>query len=379
MTSWNEMTKNGSHAYIIAEIGKNQIQTEEDRPVSEYLENAKELVRLAYEAGADCVKFQTHWVHDEQLNIDVVSPHFKGSDRYSWVTRNTEATPFEEFWVPIKAYADELGVDFISTPMSRGAAQILERLNIPFWKIGSGDILDFVTLDYIAKTGKPVVISSGMSTLEETEKAVQFLQERNIDLCLLHCISQYPCPPEELNLATIEFFQEKFPNVTVGFSDHSIGYESAVAAAALGAKVVEKHFSLSRDLWGADHKVSMTPEEFKTLVDNIRAMEKDENLKEEWLSKDIVKRGMGDKHKTLGEKEGVFRQYFRKSLVAAQDITAGTVLTEDMVYGMRPQAYADGLPSEQFEIVIGQTVTQDLKKYDPIQDNYLSHSEKKAN
>ncbi len=369
--NWREATHDHTRCYIIAEVGKNQIQTEEDRPVSEYLENAKELVRLAAEAGADCVKFQTHHVDDEQLNINVTSPHFKGSDRYSWVSRNTNATPYDEFWVPLKAYTDSLGVDFISTPMSCGSAKMLEKLDVPFWKIGSGDILDFVTLDYIAQTKKPLIISSGMSTMEEVEKTMAFLQARNVEVALLHCVSQYPCPPEELNLSTIAYFKEKFPNVTVGFSDHSLGYESAVAAVALGAEIVEKHFSLSRDLWGADHKVSMTPEEFKTLVTNIRDMEADQNLREDWLSRDIVKRGLGDKTKTLGDKETVFRGFFRKSLMAAQDIPAGTTVTPDMLYAMRPQEYAGGLPSECYEDVIGKTLKVALKQYDPVKEENL--------
>ena len=142
--------------FIIAEIGKNFIQTESERPVGEYLENAKVLVKAAKDAGAHAVKFQTHNVEDEQLNITVVSPHFKGADRYSWVTRNTNATPLETFWRPLKAYCDEIGIIFHSTPMSRGAAQILQQLDVLFWKVGSGDILDFVLLDYIAKTGKPI-------------------------------------------------------------------------------------------------------------------------------------------------------------------------------------------------------------------------------
>ena len=122
--------------FFIAEIGKNFIQTEEDRPVEEYLENAKKLVDAAVESGADAVKFQTHEVEDEQLNIDIVSPHFKGSDRYSWVTRNTKATPFEEFWKPLKTYCDNKGIIFFSTAMSRKAAEKLDKVGVPFWKVG---------------------------------------------------------------------------------------------------------------------------------------------------------------------------------------------------------------------------------------------------
>lgn len=351
--------------FVIAEIGKNFIQTEEERPVAEYLENAKVLVRAAKKSGADAVKFQTHHVEDEQLNINVVSPHFKGADRYSWVTRNTNATPLDEFWRPLKAYCDEIGIIFHSTPMSRGAAQILQQLEVPFWKVGSGDILDFVLLDYLANTKKPIIISSGMSTLEELDVSMDFLTRRNAEIILLHCVSKYPCPPEELRLGTIDLLRKRY-GVTIGFSDHSIGIDAALGAVALGARVVEKHFSLSRDLWGADHKVSMTPDEMKQLVDGIRAMEQNPALKSDYLEKDIVKRGLGSGEKILQEDEAVFRPYFRKSLMASRDISVGTVLTADDMYAMRPQQFAGGLPSEQYEFVLGKKITQSLRKFDPI-------------
>ncbi len=351
--------------FVSAEIGKNFIQTQEERPISEYLENAKALVRAAQEAGADAVKFQTHNVEDEQLNINVVSPHFKGADRHSWVTRNTNATPLNEFWRPLKAYCDEIGILFHSTPMSRGAAKKLNELGVELWKVGSGDILDFVTLDYLASTGKPIIISSGMSTLAELDKMIDFLKRRSAEVILLHCVSKYPCPPEHLNLGTIEFLQKRY-NIPVGFSDHSIGIDSALAATALGAKVIEKHFSFSRDLWGADHKVSMTPDELTSLVAGIRELDRDPSKKREYLEKDIVKKGMGDGTKVLQDDEAVFRPYFRKSLMSGQDIPAGTLVTADMLYAMRPQAHAGGLPSEQYEEVIGKKVARAVKKYDPI-------------
>ncbi len=351
--------------FIIAEIGKNFIQTQEERSVLEYLENAKALVRAAKDAGADAVKFQTHYVEDEQLNINVVSPHFKGADRYSWVTRNMQATPLNEFWRPLKAYCNEIGIIFHSTPMSRGAAQILQQLDVPFWKVGSGDILDFVLLDYIAKTKKPIIISSGMSTLEELDVTMDFLKRRNADVLLLHCVSKYPCPPEELRLGTMDMLRQRY-GVAIGFSDHSIGIDVALAAAALGAQVIEKHFSFSRDLWGADHKVSMTPDEMKQLVDGVRAIEKNPARKAEYLKKDIVKRGMGTGEKVLQEDEAVFRPYFRKSLMAGRDISAGTVLVPEDMYAMRPQKFAGGLPSEQYESVLGKKTAQPLRKFDPI-------------
>lgn len=356
---------NNGRVFVIAEIGKNFIETEEERPVEEYLENAKRLAKAAKDAGADAVKFQTHTVEDEQLDIHAVSPHFKGKDRYSWVTRNTKATPLENFWKPLKAYCDEIGIVFFSTPMSRGAAKKLLEVGLPIWKVGSGDILDFVTLDYLASTKKPIIISSGMSTLEELDKAVDFLKKRKAELVLLHCVSKYPCPPEDLNLGTISFLGERY-GIPVGFSDHSLGIDSALAAAALGAKVIEKHFSFGRDLWGADHKVSMTPEEFKVMVSGVRSLENSEANRRQYLHGFGNLTDAGREEKILQEGEAVFRPYFRKSLMAAKNLAVGETISADMLYAMRPQAHAGGLPSEEYENVIGRKVKKALKKYDPI-------------
>lgn len=337
--------------FIIAELGKNFIQTEEKKSIEEYLENAKQLIRTAKESDADAVKFQTHVLEDEFLDVDVTSPHFVGSDRKRWIKRNEDATPIE-FWQELKKYCDKLDIIFFSTPMSRKAAEKINGL-VDLWKVGSGDILDFVTLDYMASTKKPIIFSSGMSTLEEIDKTVDFLEKRNVDMVLLHCVSKYPCPPEELNLNTIKFFQERY-EMPIGFSDHSIGYDSAVAATQIGATVIEKHFSLSRDLWGADHKVSMTPEEFKAMVNKVR------NKVEVGLKE------YGEKAKIIQDGEAVFRPLFRKSLMASQDIPTGTEITPEMLFAMRPQKYAGGLPSEEYKNVLGKKTIKELKKYDPI-------------
>lgn len=347
--------------FIIAEIGKNFIQTEEPKSVATYLENAKELVKQAKQAGVDAVKFQTHVLEDEQLDIHVVSEHFKSSDRYTWVKRNMESTPIEEFWKPLKKYCDEIGVTFFSTPMSRGAAKILDQLGVNLWKVGSGDILDFVLLDYIAKTNKPLIISSGMSTLEEINLMVKFLNARNVEFYLLHCVSQYPCPPEELNLGTIEFFQDEF-SVPVGFSDHSIGIDSAIAAVSMGAKIIEKHFSLSREFWGSDHKVSLLPEEMSELVTKIRLLEKGQYT----IDKGIIERSYGKKEKIMDNREAVFRQWFRKSLMAGKNIEKGHALSADDIFAMRPQKFAKGVPSQNYEFVLGKRINRSLKKYEPI-------------
>ena len=343
----------GNRVFIIAEAGKNFIQTREEKTSEEYLANAKELIRLAYEAGADAVKFQTHNLDDEQFETNITSPHFLGSDRYNWIKRNDRAATID-FWKELKAFADELGIIFFSTPMSRGAAVKLEEINVPLWKVGSGDILDFVMLDYLAQTKKPIILSSGMSTLEEVDRAVEFLKKRESKIALLHCVSRYPCPPDELNLKTIEFFKNRY-KAPIGFSDHSIGFETVLAAVELGAVIIEKHFSLSRDLWGADHKVSMTPDEFEQMVKAARKTQASKLT------------NLGSTDKLLQDEEVVFRPIFRKILRASRDLKEGEILEKNDIYAMRPQEDAqDGLPSEDYEKVLGKKLKKDIKKYDPI-------------
>ncbi|OGG48319.1 hypothetical protein A3D66_03065 [Candidatus Kaiserbacteria bacterium RIFCSPHIGHO2_02_FULL_50_9] len=353
----------GEGVFFIAEIGKNFIQTEGEQPVAEYLENAKKLVKAAKEAGADAVKFQTHEVEDEQLNLNIVSPHFKGADRYSWITRNMLASPVDTFWKPLKKYCDEIGILFFSTPMSRKAAIKLKEVGVPFWKVGSGDVQDYVMLDFMIQTGKPVIISSGMVSLSELDEVINYIRSNRVPLVALYCISQYPAPKEYFNLATIEYLAEKYPDVVIGFSDHSLGDEVALAAVKVGAKVIEKHFSFSRDLWGADHKVSMTPEEFKEMVEKVRSG-KYQNVDE--------KPYYGRKDKELEGAENKFRPYFNKSLMVGKDIPTGTVLTREMIFAMRPKMYAKGLPAQEFPRVLGRKTTKALKKFDPITDSVFS-------
>ncbi|MBI2048261.1 MAG: N-acetylneuraminate synthase family protein [Parcubacteria group bacterium] len=352
----------GDEVFIIADIGKNFIQTEEDRSVPEYLQNAKDLVDAAVDAGVDAAKFQIHELEDEILNINIVSPHFKGSDRVSWITRNMNAAPLEEFWKPLKQYCDEKGIIFFGTPMSRKAAQKLEQVGVPFWKVGSGDVQDYAALDFMIETGKPIIISTGMVGLAELDEIVEHITSKGSSLVVLYCISQYPAPKEYFNLGTIEHFKEKYPNVVVGFSDHSLGYDVALAAVKLGAKVIEKHFSFSRDLWGADHKVSMTPHEMKEMVDAIRGRR--------YNKIDHIPY-YGVKEKELEGVSNMFRPYFNKSLMAGTDIPANAIITKEMVFAMRPKMYAGGLPSQRFYDVVGKISKKALKKYEPITEDIL--------
>lgn len=294
--------------------------------------------------------------------MNIVSPHFKGSDRVSWITRNMNATPLEMFWKPLKRYCDEKEIIFFSTPMSRKAAYKLEEVGVPFWKVGSGDVQDYATLDFMIETGKPIVISSGMVSLRELDEVVKHISGRGSPLVVLYCVSHYPCPPEFFNLATIEYLTEKYPGVVIGFSDHSLGHEVPLAAVKLGALVLEKHFSLSRDLWGADHKVSLTPSEMRDMVEAIRAG---------------LYRGSdhtpyyGDREKELEGADNMFRPYFNKALMAGTDIPEGAVITKEMVFAMRPKMYAGGLPAERFYDVVGKRAARGLKKYEPLTEAVL--------
>lgn len=347
----------GDDVFIVAEIGKNFIQTAEDRPIAEYLANAKALIKAAAKAGVDAVKFQTHVALDEQLDVAITAPHFQGSERYAWVSRNEAATPIA-FWQELKASADEAGVIFFSTPMSRLAAQKLKNLKLPLWKVGSGDVFDHVLLDEVTGNNKPVLISSGMTSLAELDGVVAYLKGKNVPLGLLYCVSRYPCPVSHFNLATIEVFREKYPELVIGFSDHCVdGHTVDLAAVKLGACIIEKHFSFSRDLWGSDHKASVTPDEMAALVTDIRSGA--------WQSVDVSSY-YGKKSAELEGANSPFRPYFNKSLMAGRDLPAGTILTKDMIFAMRPKMFAKGLPSENFELILGKTLKRDLPPFDPI-------------
>lgn len=358
---WESMKK---RVFIVAEIGKNFIQSEEDQPVAVYLEKAKELVKAAKEAGADAVKFQTHNVEDEVLNMEFDSPHFKGKSRYAWVTRNDQSTPVDAFWKPLKQYCDDLGIVFFSTPMSRGAAMKLMEVGQPVWKVASSDVLDYVLLDFLAMTRKPIFIPTGMSTLPEIEQCIKFLTDRQAPFVLMHAISTYPYPEENSNLLTIEYFKKQFPELLIGFSQNSPHVNAAIASAALGIAVLEQHFTLDRNFFGPDHKVSMTPEEFTTMTKGIRAVEASEEERKKVLAASTA--FMGTEEKLLQNSEESFRPLFRKGLVAQCDIPAGATMTPSMLFALRPQEFVGGLFSEEYVNVLGKKTKKDLKKFEPI-------------
>tara|TARA_B100000579_G_scaffold25171_1_gene17711 strand:+ start:2501 stop:3610 length:1110 start_codon:yes stop_codon:yes gene_type:complete len=346
---------NYDDVYVIAEIGKNFIQSEDERSLDEYVSNSKKLIDAAKMSGADAVKFQTHVVEDEQLNLHIKSPHFEASDRYSWVLRNTNATPIS-FWKQIYNHCQKSNITFFTTPMSRNAVRKVNDF-VRFWKIGSGDVQDYILLNEILKTKKPVILSTGMVSFSELEEVVSYITDNGTDLVILYCVSQYPCPKEAFNLSTIEALRDKYPNITIGFSDHSIGSEVALAAVKIGARVIEKHFSLDRDFWGSDHKVSMVPKEMKAMVDSIK-------------SKDFERidssKFYGHVDRELEGANNIYRPYFEKKLVAAENLPSGVILTEEIMYAMRPSKEIVGIPSNKIRSIIGKKTTVPINKYQPI-------------
>ncbi|MFQ5661950.1 MAG: N-acetylneuraminate synthase family protein, partial [Candidatus Paceibacteria bacterium] len=200
-------------------------------------------------------------------------------------------------------------------------------------------------------------LSNGMVSFSELDDTIKYLKAKGVPIAVLYCISQYPAEPEYFNLSTIKRLKEKYPDIVIGFSDHSVGYDITLAAVKLGAKIIEKHFSLSRDLWGSDHKVSMTPDEMRAMVKAIRNKEY-ESVDEKPYYGDIKKELEGANNK--------FRPYFNKSLMAGCDIPEGAVITKDMVFAMRPRMYAGGINSERIGDIVGKKTKKTLKKYDPI-------------
>lgn len=370
---------------IVAEIGKNFVVSEQPEPLETLLERAKELIREAVKAGATTVKFQAHSVNDEiHPEAKLISPHFD-QDRYEWVKRNTYP---REFWQEIAGYCRELDIEFLCTPMSRGAVYLIEDF-VDRYKIGSGDLTDFVMLDYIRDYGKPVIISTGMSSLQEIRKAYDFLREKVKDIMIMHCVSEYPCKLENLNLLTIPFLKKQFPEAKIGFSDHSLEVSTGAMAIVMGAEIIEKHFTLDRKSWGSDHQVSLTPNEFAQMVKEIKYVKSDiqrrEVNKKGYIVEDtkdgsrlrkrekdeplqpilkIPKQALGVETKFINEDEMKFRKVFRKGLFTGRDIKQGELIAREDIIALRPRG--DAPKSEDYELYIDIIATRDFKKYEAI-------------
>lgn len=317
---------------VVAEIGINH---------GGDLSAAMEMVRLAAAAGCECVKHQTHFVDDEMTDeARTIFP--PNADESIWdVIEHCALGPDEE--IRLKRYAESLGLIYISTPFSRAAADFLDEIGVPAFKIGSGEADNLPLIRHVAGFGKPVVMSTGMQTVETLRASVALLDSAGVDYALMECTNLYPSPPEHVSLKGIGELQEAFPNAVVGFSDHSIGPYMALASVALGALIVERHFTDSRYREGPDIRCSMDPVELALLVQR---------------SREIRTALTNEKTRTAPE-EAVYR-FARASVVADRDLPAGRVIGRDDIWVRRPGT--GEIPGYEFDRVVGRTLARGVRR-----------------
>jgi N,N'-diacetyllegionaminate synthase len=317
----------GYSPLVVAEIGNNH-----DGSVRQ----AEQLIEAAAEAGADVVKFQTHIADAEMLPSAPTPPHFD-EPRYE-LTKRMELTLDDH--LRLKTVAAEHGLVFFSSPFSLEAVELLERVEVPAYKIASGEVTNPPLLEAVAATGKPVLLSSGMSGLDEVERAADVFREAGSPFLVMQCTSTYPCPPEQVNLRAMVAMGERL-GCPYGLSDHTPGIYTSIAAAALGASVVEKHFTLSKRLYGPDHHASLEPDELRRLVEGVREVEAalGSGLKEREVAHDPV------------------RATFEKSVVSVTAIPAGAVIERSMLATKRP---GTGIPAVRLLEVVGRRAVRPI-------------------
>lgn len=315
---------------IIAEIGMNH-----DGSIGQ----AKAFIKAAADCGVDSVKFQTH-IADAETLLNAPRPkYFQDESRYDYFKRTAFSA---EQHKDLKSYAASLKVEFISSPFSMEAIDLLIGIGVNTLKVPSGEVSNLPYLRYMSKFGKHVLLSSGMSSWSEIKSAYEALNQNGTKVTMLQCTSEYPCPPEKAGLNNLKLFKENF-GCEVGFSDHTLGSAAAIVAVTLGASVIEKHFTVSNDLYGPDAKFSATPIEMKRLVADVRATEKLISCK---VDKDLACSELKDMKIT-----------FEKSVVAARDLNIGHLITEkDLVY-KKP---GDGINAKDYEKVIGKKVVKSI-------------------
>jgi len=327
--------------FVIAEAGVNHNGS---------LKLAKELVDAAKDAGADCVKFQTfvskNIVSKNAVKAEYQKQQTEPQESQQDMLKKLELS-FDEF-VELNEYCKSKSIEFMSTAFDFESIDFLDSLEMGTWKIPSGEITNLPYLIKVAKLNKPVILSTGMSTMEDIRSAVEIIKENGVsDLTILHCTTEYPTPFEDVNLKAMNTIREEF-NVNIGYSDHTKGIEVPIAAVALGATVIEKHFTLDRNMEGPDHKASLEPNELKAMVDSIRHIE--------------LALGNGMKQPAESEKKNM--AVVRKSIVAKYNIKKGEVLTEDNLTVKRP---GSGISPMKWYEVIGTKAVKDFNEDEMIE------------
>lgn len=335
----NRPIGHGHPVYIIAELSANHNQD---------FDQAIRLIEAAKEAGADAIKLQTYT--PDTITINARNEYFR-IDGTIWEGRNLydlygEAyTPWD--WQPkLKETANRLGMDLFSSPFDETAVQFLEEMGVPAYKIASFENNDLTLLRHVARTGKPVIVSTGMASLAEIDEAVRTLQQGGSpQIALLKCTSAYPAAPAEINLRVIPHLAEAF-GLPVGLSDHTLGTAVPVAAVALGASIIEKHFTLSRSVRGPDSAFSLEPDEFKAMVQAVR----------------VTEQALGQVH--YGPMPSEMKSLaFRRSLFVVRDIKAGETFSAENVRSIRP---GHGLHTRYLEVIIGRRANRDIAMGTPL-------------
>jgi N-acetylneuraminate synthase len=339
--------------FIIAEAGVNHNGS---------LEIAKELIDVSVQAGADAVKFQT-------FRTDRLVTATASKANYQIVNMGTEESQFEmleklelspEMHRKLFSYCHKKNVIFMSTPFDEASVDLLDNLGMQIFKISSGEITNKPLIQYIASKKKPIILSTGMSYLGEVENAISWIDEiwntldKKPQLSILHCVSSYPARIEDVNLRAIKTMEMAF-GLPVGYSDHTMGTEITMAAVAMGVKVIEKHFTLDRDMEGPDHKASLEPEELGAMVTAIRNVEK----------------AMGDGVKKPTKSEIGIKNTVRRSLVAARNIKAGETISPNDILIKRP---GTGIPAEFKDKVVGMKSGSDISVDSVIKWEDLKHA-----
>lgn len=338
MTIYEQKMKEKNSVYVIAEMSANHNGS---------IETAKEIIHAMKEAGADCVKVQTYTA--DTITMDCRNEYFllKGG---TWDGQNLHDL-YKQAYMPwewqgeLKKEAESIGLDFFSTPFDPTSVDFLESIDIPFYKIASFEVVDIPLIKKVAATGKPIIMSVGMASLAEIDEAVSVIKSYGNDLALLKCSSAYPAVPENMNLKTICHLRDTY-QVPVGLSDHSMGSVSAVTAVALGARIIEKHFCLSREFGGPDSSFSMEPDEFKQMVEDVQ----------------MAAKAVGEVAYRVSEEEKS-NYAVRKSIFVSKDIKKGEILTPDNIRVVRP---GYGMSPKFYEEVLGRKAIRDIAFGEPL-------------
>jgi N-acetylneuraminate synthase/N,N'-diacetyllegionaminate synthase len=365
----NRLVGEGEPCFVIAEAGVNH---------NGDIKLAKKLVDEAKKAGADAIKFQT-WKTEEIVCKKVPKPLYqKGTWGQSQFEMLKKLELSDEEFEQLAEYSKKVGIIFLSTPEGQKCVDLLEKLNVPAFKVGSADLTNHPHLAYVAKKGKPIILSTGMATLEEVREAVEVIKRSgNDEIILLHCTSLYPTKIEDTNLLAMITLRRKF-DLPVGYSDHTTSIGVPIVATLLGASVLEKHLTLNRELPGPDHKASLEPHEFREMVRGIRLAERtpvvidkleerlqkisrEVNIEREVLEKIRIILGSPIKKPVAAEKEMI--TLARKYIVAKKEIQRGSIITLDMLSIKRS---GDGIAPKYLNKIIGKKARVDIKKDEPI-------------